>query len=738
MLHEPPPCKPDESPSAVPERRSPLSTWILLGLLAGIACGVLFGEYCAWLKLFGDVFVGLLQMTVLPYIVVSLIANFGRLSLGQSRRLAWVGGWVLVGLWGVGLFTVAVVPQSFPAWKAGAFFSTVLTEPPPQVDFLALFIPANVFASLANSMVPAVVVFCICLGLALVGCEERQALIAHLDTLAQALARINGFITRLTPYGVFAITASLAGTISIDEARRLQAYLIVYTAVAVLMTFVVLPLLVSCCTPFRYGDVIRVSKDAMLMAFATGKLLVVLPLLVDQTERLFERYRRTGEAGVAPAVDVLYPLVYPFPHLGKLLGMLFIPFAAWFLGRSLEWEAYPLFLAAGLLSHFGGPLLAMPFLLDLTHLPHDMFQLFLASGVYCGRLSDALGVMHLVTFTLITSSAFLGQLRLNAWALVRYLLVTTALGISLIVALRVGLQRSLPYLERKEDVIAQMQLLEHPVESRVLPQAEPNPAALQPGESLLARIRRRGALRVGFNADKLPFAYFNQRGELVGFDVAMAHALAQDLRVRLEFVPFDRETLIRQLNGDHFDVVMSGLVGTLERAEAMQHSSPYLDVTLALVVPDHRVGDFASLDQMQRIDGLRIGFVDLSREFADRVRAALPNAELVELPKSRSYFEEAGWDLDALLIIAESGSAFTLFYPEYEVVIPEQPRISLPLFYAIGARDSGLHDYLEHWILLRKQDGTLQQNYDRWILGKLPEPTQPRWSVIRNVLGWVD
>ena len=42
----------------------------------------------------------------------------------------------------------------------------------------------------------------------------------------------------------------------------------------------------------------------------------------------------------------------------------------------------------------GGPILATPFLLDLMHLPHDMFQLFLLSGVVCGRLSDMVGVMQ--------------------------------------------------------------------------------------------------------------------------------------------------------------------------------------------------------------------------------------------------------------------------------------------------------------------------------------------------------
>ena len=45
-----------------------LSSRILIGMALGIASGLFFGELLADLKLFGDLFVALLQMTVLPYI----------------------------------------------------------------------------------------------------------------------------------------------------------------------------------------------------------------------------------------------------------------------------------------------------------------------------------------------------------------------------------------------------------------------------------------------------------------------------------------------------------------------------------------------------------------------------------------------------------------------------------------------------------------------------------------------
>ena len=59
--------------------RFSLSTYILIGLLLGIFCGLFFGEYCAGLQIIGDAFIKLLQMSILPYIVVSIIAGIANL-----------------------------------------------------------------------------------------------------------------------------------------------------------------------------------------------------------------------------------------------------------------------------------------------------------------------------------------------------------------------------------------------------------------------------------------------------------------------------------------------------------------------------------------------------------------------------------------------------------------------------------------------------------------------------------
>ena len=111
--------------------------------------------------------------------------------------------------------------------------------------------------------------------------------------------------------------------------------------------------------------------------------------------------------------------------------------------------------------------------------------------------------------------------------------------------------------------------------------------------TLVERLHQRGVIRVGYFDDSLPYAFFNGRGELVGFDVEMAHQLGNDLGVSVEFVPVSRSVLSDGLDPALCDVLMTGVVVTAERALSVQFSESYLDETLAFVVPDHRVSEFS-------------------------------------------------------------------------------------------------------------------------------------------------
>ncbi len=60
-------------------------------------------------------------MTVLPYIVASLIANIGRMSIEQSRQLLRVGGGLFAFFLALGCVTLLVIPLSFPELPSASF-----------------------------------------------------------------------------------------------------------------------------------------------------------------------------------------------------------------------------------------------------------------------------------------------------------------------------------------------------------------------------------------------------------------------------------------------------------------------------------------------------------------------------------------------------------------------------------------------------------------------------------------
>jgi Na+/H+-dicarboxylate symporter len=712
-------------------KRFDLGTRVLIGLLAGVACGLFFGEYCAGLGIVGDIFVGLLQMTVLPYIAVAIIANIGRMPMERGGRLVIAGVITLLALWVIGLIVLMVMPFSFPERTTASFFSVSSVTSPESPDYLGLFVPSNIFRSLATNAVPGVVLFCILVGVALIGVHPKDALLQQLDALSGALARVNGYVVRLTPLGVFAIAASAAGTLSLDEIGRLRAYLISYTTATVLLAFVILPMLISAVTPFGYREIIRATRTALITAFATAKVLVVLPMLIEGTKELF-RDRRLDHDEVEPTLDVAYPLAYPFPTLGKLLALLFVPFTAWFVGARLDLANQLGLMVSGLFSMFGGPILTIPLLLDAAELPSDMFNLFMLSGVYTSRLGDLLGVMHLAAIAIVTTCAVAGYLKVRRGRVVLSTVVSLALMMAVVFGTRALLKRfEDPY--DKSKILASMQLIDDPAPAMVLDEPLPNPVPLAPGQSRLARIRERGVIRVGFNETNLPFTFSNGRGDLVGFDVEMAHQLADDLGVGIEFVPVTTKTMAAQLDADHCDLVMAGIIGTISRSERMTLSDAYMDIHVALIVKDHDREKFESIEAIRETGSPRFGLA-MEQSVVATAREKLDYAEIVHIDSPRDFFE-GRTDLEGLIMSAEAGSAWTIRYPGFHVVNPFKR--SLPLNYPLGPHDERFEDYINHWIGLVQRD-KLPVLYDHWILGKTAKERAPRWSIIRNVLHWTE
>ncbi|WP_428353785.1 cation:dicarboxylate symporter family transporter [Methyloprofundus sp.] len=703
--------------------------YIIGSLVLGILFGLLIGEPAGKLQLLGTIYIGLLQMTVLPYIMFALIANIGRLNYFEAKLLTRQGFLVLLSLWLIGIFSVWAMGMALPRTDNGAFFSSLLIDSPAKINFLQLFIPANIFQSLTDNAVPAVVLFSMMFGTACIGYKEQKPLLEYCDHVTKILLRVNSFVVMLTPIGIFGIAASSAGTLTLDQFGRVQAYVLMLIASVLLVTVAVMPLFISSCTPFSYRQIFRESRNALITVFVVGSVFVVIPLLITGVNRLFHQHVTT-KSQHARIPDLVLPLAYPFPDMGKLLSLVFVAFAAWFYDKPLEFLDYPEMLLVGLFLNFGKLITSIPFLLDLYHIPDDIFNLFITVGVICGRAADVAGAMHLMTFTILTTALMTGSFKIKWPTLIRNGLISFLLYLCVGLAIRTFLHQQHSAVPAQPQIL-QMQLLNQRIPHTVSSLSFSNAYTLKPGQHIINRIRQNKVIRIGIHEENLPFSFYNTSGQLVGFDIDLMMSLAEDLQVAIEFIPYESGYLLQQLEEDHFDIAVSGITPNpgLLASTRILYSTSYLDTHLALVVPDYKQKQFSDFQQINQLKNVRAA-VRKDSNFADRINSLLPGVKVTEMDSVADFFNNPEFHDEILFTTAEGGSAWTLINPEYDVVTPFSEHQGAPLVIAIGGEDLMLEHFISTWIKLKQSDGTIDTLFKYWIQGKIPTHKEPRWSIL--------
>jgi Na+/H+-dicarboxylate symporter/ABC-type amino acid transport substrate-binding protein len=721
-------------------KNTSLTYRIISGLILGMLTGLFFGEEAAILNVLADVWIGLMQMTILPYVIVSLIVGLGQLDSKLARQLAVRGGLLMLVFWAIALLIVTVMPMSFPVFENAAFYSNLSNDTVTPFNPIDLYIPSNPFHSMANTVIPAVVIFSSAVGVALIGMPGKSTLMESLSTFLEALGRVTRFVVGLTPIGVFAIVAVAAGTMTWDEIVRLEVYFVVYIAASLYLALWVLPVLISTLTPFKYKDVFRYSKEALLTAFFTQNVFIILPMLIDAGKKLYHDYG-IGSDDTDSLSEVIVPVTFNFPNTGKLLSLLFIPFAAWLAGTPMELGSYPNFLLAGLASYFAKAQIALPFLLDIQKLPQDLFHLYIPTGIINGKFDTMVSAMNLLAFSVIGTAALTGHLTINPKKLLRFLLISLLLLVLTVLGTRAFLAATVDTSYHKDKVIMGMSLIQPAVETTVYETRQelpPNAMTDLPGDySVIDRITHRGVLRAGYVDGRLPFTFKNDQGELVGFDVEILNLLASEMGVSLEFIPVSWETLFEQVNDGEVDIV--GTVPlTTQILVNLDLSDPYLDGSLSIVVRDHRRKEFTQRENLLKLRELTIAYPGAIGYIRGPVESSVPELDIKwqEISNLEEFFGQEDESIDALIIQAEVGTAWTLLHPEYTVVVFETTKLNIPAGFAVPKGHQEFAALLGRWLAAKKSTGDIQAAYDYWILGEGAEKKDPRWSIKKDVLGW--
>ena len=715
--------------------RQSLSMQILEGLLAGVIAGLMLPvAIVSLLAPIGEGFLRLFQMPVVPFLSISLVAGVGRLELGQASRLLCRAAIVLMGFWVVVLGAVLLIPLGFPDWREASFFRPSLLEAAKPMNLIELFIPVNPFAAFADTQIPAVVLFSIALGIALISVPKRQGLIEVLDRVQSALLKISAYIARYTPLGVFAILASTTSQVSPSEIPRLAIYIVLQGGVAVVLTFLFLPYLVQAVIPIKAGELIKSFRTPLLIAFSTANLLVVLPLLINQGKQLLiegmARQRSLGledresrkklAQSIELPVEVLTPLALVFPDMGRVLSLAFVPFAGWLTGNPLTVEQMPSFLITGLASTFLEGVLAMTFLLSKMGLPTDMVNLYIAlDQLAVARLGTLLACMSVISLVLVGTWISLEGFRYRLSKLlpvtISMLIIPIFISVSRFILNQIP-QPSNPYrsqLETQGFVLAKekAELIEEP---KPLEEA-----------GIWPSMQARGAIRYCIHKQDYPMAYRNAKQELVGADVETGLLFAEDMGIKASLIQIDhlgnpnkvRPNGLEALKNELCDLKLSSDIIVPQESAEVLYTSTNQSYGIGLLLKGSRFSSKYRWKEIKAIKGFRVGLEAHSPYSINWVQRLLPHAILNTSKGTAELLKELKNDnLDAVIISAQKGAAWNVLEPSLTLLVPK-PTKSLPTARQVPEDAIELSRVWNHWLKLQGFDGTKNKVYQHWVEG---------------------
>ncbi len=269
--------------------------------------------------------------------------------------------------------------------------------------------------------------------------------------------------------------------------------------------------------------------------------------------------------------------------------------------------------------------------------------------------------------------------------------------------------------------------------------------AQNPPPDRLQRILAGGVLRVGTTMDTPVFSMRNPvSGQLEGFDMdalqTLGAALASEasgqrgdsmmrapdtrpepgssarsaLGVRIEYVKMTFGTMLADLAADKFDIAMSGMGRTLERARVATFSKPYLRYGKLLMIRSSDRDRFKSLADLDH-PGIKIAYNKggLNDRFANTMfKQATPigfaSNELATADLIAGKVDAQVSDSTAALYMARQDSRLAAMSPD---------NAFNPVYVAILLRrdDQTLLNYVNIWIDQIEMDGTLAKIRSKWL-----------------------
>jgi ABC-type amino acid transport substrate-binding protein len=359
------------------------------------------------------------------------------------------------------------------------------------------------------------------------------------------------------------------------------------------------------------------------------------------------------------------------------------------------------------------------------------------SSVVNARFGSAAAAMHTFVLALLGSHLMAGRPIASRRRLATFAVVTVGIVTAFVIGSRLLLSATLPGPENAGAAFDRLKVLGAwgrlaPVDTvEAGPPQGPPPVAGQ----RLEEITQRGVLRVCVSPDAMPWAFRNGRGEIVGFDVGVAHLLAVELRTRLSLVVVPRKERSAALVSGVCDLTTNRVIPS---EAGMSFTLPLAHEDWAFMTRDYRRSDFATLERIRALHSPRIA-VFRAQEWIDRLRETLPDAEVIPIDSIEEFLQAPEGRFDAHFTGFDRAAAYSLVWPQFGVVKPTGLG-SVAIAIAVPRGEHMLREFAFAAVEDGLANGLFSNRLDYWVRGGgTREEREPRWSIGRNVLGlWTD
>lgn len=280
---------------------------LVLGVVVGLGANLLelswLVEFLVGIRQFGDAWIDLITMVVIPLVVASLIV--GTASLGDITKVGRIGGKTMVYYLATTAIAVVIglvlsnllirdagMSEEALAGLRGTYLEqsqgqvAMAQEAPGLVEVLRGIIPRNPIAALANFEMLPILFFSVIFGAALSVLEsaKRDPVLNFFEGVNGAATVMIHWIMKLAPYAVFA----LIGAVIAEFGADVLGSLLIYSLTVVLGLLIHAGLTYGAALRFLAGlnplAFLKRIRAVQLVAFSTSSSNATLPITIETAE----------------------------------------------------------------------------------------------------------------------------------------------------------------------------------------------------------------------------------------------------------------------------------------------------------------------------------------------------------------------------------------------------------------------------------------------------------------------